>query len=148
MDQNSNKQRERSNNPQERSQGNGNSGNRNSSSNGGYRPKRNNNRRRKPRPYDPEKAARASSQTPSVPDPVQAPVKPVQTSQQSKSPSTQVRANNNTNYRPAKPSRPTNRWTDKKVRIEETYEDVCKDNERIEKEIWLEIAEIHNLRID
>ncbi len=44
--------------------------------------------------------------------------------------------------------RPSRNWQERKVRIEETLDDVIKDNERIEKEIWLEIAEIHNMRID
>jgi hypothetical protein len=42
----------------------------------------------------------------------------------------------------------TSRWIEKRIIIEETYEDICKENERIEKEIWLEIAEIHNLKLD
>jgi hypothetical protein len=34
------------------------------------------------------------------------------------------------------------------VRSEETYEDVRKENERLEKEIWLEIASIHTAKLD
>jgi len=40
------------------------------------------------------------------------------------------------------------RWDPEKIKIEETYEDIKKENERIEKEIWLEIASIHNTRLD
>ena len=39
------------------------------------------------------------------------------------------------------------RW-EKKVRAEETYEDIHRDIERIEKEIWLEIASIHTIKLD
>lgn len=49
---------------------------------------------------------------------------------------------------PYRSDRPARNWQDHKVKIEETLDDVRKDNERIEKEIWLEIAEIHNMRID
>jgi len=34
------------------------------------------------------------------------------------------------------------------IRSEETYEDVRKENERLEKEIWLEIASIHTSKLD
>lgn len=34
------------------------------------------------------------------------------------------------------------------IRTEETYEDIRKENERIEKEIWLEIASIHTYKLD
>jgi len=34
------------------------------------------------------------------------------------------------------------------VRAEETHEDVRRENERIEKEIWLEIASIHTFKLD
>lgn len=44
--------------------------------------------------------------------------------------------------------RPNRKWENRMVKIEETYEDIKKDNERIEKEIWLEIAEIHNAKLD
>lgn len=44
--------------------------------------------------------------------------------------------------------RPARKWEDHKVKIEETYEDIKRENERIEKEIWLEIAEIHNAKLD
>jgi len=44
--------------------------------------------------------------------------------------------------------RSRSRWDPEKIKIEETYEDIKKENERIEKEIWLEIAEIHNTRLD
>jgi len=36
----------------------------------------------------------------------------------------------------------------KHIRSEETYEDVRKENERLEKEIWLEIASIHTFKLD
>ena len=49
---------------------------------------------------------------------------------------------------PYRNDRPARNWQEHKVKIEETLEDVRKDNERIEKEIWLEIAEIHNMRLD
>ena len=39
------------------------------------------------------------------------------------------------------------RWQ-KKIKTEETAEDIKKDNERIEKEIWLEIASIHTIKLD
>ena len=44
--------------------------------------------------------------------------------------------------------RPIRKWENRMVKIEETYDDIRKDNERIEKEIWLEIAEIHNAKLD
>jgi hypothetical protein len=53
-----------------------------------------------------------------------------------------------TSSNPYRNDRPARNWQDHKVKIEETLEDVRKDNERIEKEIWLEIAEIHNMRLD
>ena len=34
------------------------------------------------------------------------------------------------------------------IKSEETYEDVRRENERIEKEIWLEIAGIHTCKLD
>jgi hypothetical protein len=34
------------------------------------------------------------------------------------------------------------------IRAEETHEDVHRENERIEKEIWLEIASIHTYKLD
>ena len=34
------------------------------------------------------------------------------------------------------------------VKIEETFEDVKRENDRLEKEIWLEIAEIRNVKLD
>lgn len=40
-----------------------------------------------------------------------------------------------------------NRW-EQKVKAEETTEDIRRDNERIEKEIWLEIAGIHTIKLD
>ncbi len=44
--------------------------------------------------------------------------------------------------------RPNRKWENRMVKIEETFDDIRKDNERIEKEIWLEIAEIHNAKLD
>ena len=49
---------------------------------------------------------------------------------------------------PQQATRPNRKWEDRMVKIEETYEDIKKENERIEKEIWLEIAEIHNAKLD
>lgn len=40
-----------------------------------------------------------------------------------------------------------NRW-EKRVKQEETAEDIRRDNERIEKEIWLDIAGIHTIKLD
>lgn len=40
-----------------------------------------------------------------------------------------------------------NRW-EKRVRQEETADDIRRDIERIEKEIWLEIAGIHTIKLD
>jgi hypothetical protein len=40
-----------------------------------------------------------------------------------------------------------NRW-DKRIKAEENYEEIKRDNERIEKEIWLEIAGIHTIKLD
>jgi hypothetical protein len=34
------------------------------------------------------------------------------------------------------------------LRSEETSEDIRIENERIEKEIWLEIADIHTMKLD
>lgn len=39
------------------------------------------------------------------------------------------------------------RW-DKRIKTEESYEDIKKDNERLEKEIWLEIAGLHTIKLD
>lgn len=39
------------------------------------------------------------------------------------------------------------RW-EKKVRTEENVDDIRRDIERIEKEIWLEIASIHTIKLD
>lgn len=44
------------------------------------------------------------------------------------------------------PGEPKN-WS-RNIRTEETSEDIRKDNERIEKEIWLEIAGIHTMKLD
>lgn len=41
----------------------------------------------------------------------------------------------------------SHRW-EKKAKAEETFDDIHRDNERIEKEIWLEIASIHNIKLD
>jgi hypothetical protein len=41
----------------------------------------------------------------------------------------------------------SHRW-EKKVKAEETFDDIHRDNERLEKEIWLEIASIHNIKLD
>lgn len=45
-------------------------------------------------------------------------------------------------------NQPARKWGNRSIKIEETYEEIKKDNERIEKEIWLEIAEIHNAKLD
>jgi hypothetical protein len=37
---------------------------------------------------------------------------------------------------------------DRPVKLEETFEDVKRENDRLEKEIWLEIAEIRNIKLD
>ncbi|MCK9251996.1 MAG: hypothetical protein M0P55_04505 [Clostridiales bacterium] len=39
------------------------------------------------------------------------------------------------------------RW-EKRIKAEETAEDIRRDIERIEKEIWLEIAGVHTIRLD
>ena len=39
------------------------------------------------------------------------------------------------------------RW-EKKIKTEETYDDIKRENERLEKEIWLEIAGIHTIKLD
>ena len=41
----------------------------------------------------------------------------------------------------------SNRW-EKRIKAEETLADIHRDNERIEKEIWLEIASIHTIKLD
>jgi len=53
------------------------------------------------------------------------------------------------NDRPERSERPreARNWG-RNIRTEETYEDIKKDNERIEKEIWLEIAGIHTYKLD
>lgn len=60
----------------------------------------------------------------------------------------------NRQNRPQRPAKPrniqenrTNRW-EKRVRQEETAEDIRRDIERIEKEIWLDIAGIHTIKLD
>jgi hypothetical protein len=45
------------------------------------------------------------------------------------------------------PERPMRNW-DRQVKAEETYDDVKRENDRLEKEIWLEIAEIRNIKLD
>lgn len=40
-----------------------------------------------------------------------------------------------------------NRW-EKQIKAEETLEDIKRENDRIEKEIWLEIAGIHTIKLD
>ena len=47
-----------------------------------------------------------------------------------------------------RPQRDGRQWDRTRVKVEETYEDVKKENDRIEKEIWLEIAEIRNIKLD
>lgn len=47
------------------------------------------------------------------------------------------------NERPREP-----RTWGRNIRTEETHEDIRRDNERIEKEIWLEIASIHTYKLD
>ncbi|NLK89210.1 MAG: hypothetical protein GX276_03590 [Clostridiaceae bacterium] len=39
------------------------------------------------------------------------------------------------------------RW-EKQIKAEETLEDIKRENDRIEKEIWLEIAGIHTIKLD
>jgi len=46
-----------------------------------------------------------------------------------------------------RPQRERN-WDRNRIKAEETYEDIRRDNERIEKEIWLDIAGIHTLTLD
>ncbi|MDW7655560.1 MAG: hypothetical protein SCM11_00135 [Bacillota bacterium] len=41
----------------------------------------------------------------------------------------------------------SSRW-DRRIQAEETYEDIRKDIDRIEKEIWLEIAGLHTIKLD
>lgn len=57
-------------------------------------------------------------------------------------------AQHNPNNQSAQNAKPVRKWEDHKVKFEETYEDIKRENERIEKEIWLEIAEIHNAKLD
>jgi hypothetical protein len=57
-------------------------------------------------------------------------------------------AQRNPNIQSPQNVKPIRKWEDHKVKFEETYEDIKKENERIEKEIWLEIAEIHNAKLD
>ncbi len=53
---------------------------------------------------------------------------------------------NRNEIRPERRSEPKN-WS-RNIRAEETSEDIRKDNERIEKDIWLEIAGIHTMKLD
>jgi len=55
---------------------------------------------------------------------------------------------NNTNPAPRteRPREPRT-WA-RNIRTEETHEDIHKENERLEKEIWLEIASIHTYKLD
>jgi hypothetical protein len=41
----------------------------------------------------------------------------------------------------------SSRW-DRRIQAEETYEDIRRDIDRIEKEIWLEIAGLHTIKLD
>lgn len=141
--------------------------NNNNQSSGNYRPRKHNNRRRKPRPYNPDNASVRSSGNAAAPSnakprqqqPQQQQQHQNQQQNQQHQPQQQQQQQQqrklpaSNEQRPVynklnRPNRPQNRWDDRKVKIEETFEDVRKDNERIEKEIWLEIAEIHNLRLD
>jgi len=55
---------------------------------------------------------------------------------------------NNPNPQP-KADRPREpRTFGRNIRTEETHEDIHRENERIEKEIWLEIASIHTYKLD
>ncbi len=55
----------------------------------------------------------------------------------------------NTVPQTAKTERPREpRTWGRNIRAEETHEDVRRENERIEKEIWLEIASIHTFKLD
>ena len=54
---------------------------------------------------------------------------------------------NRGDYRPEKRSGEPKNWG-RNIRSEETSEDIRKENERIEKEIWLEIAGIHTMKLD
>ena len=51
-------------------------------------------------------------------------------------------------YRPEKRPQSEPKTWGRNIRSEETSEDIRKDNERIEKEIWLEIAGIHTMKLD
>ena len=55
---------------------------------------------------------------------------------------------NNTNAAPRtdRPREP--RTFGRNIRTEETHEDIRRENERLEKEIWLEIASIHTYKLD
>jgi len=55
----------------------------------------------------------------------------------------------NTVNQPPRTERPREpRTWARNIRTEETHEDIHKENERIEKEIWLEIAGIHTFKLD
>ena len=63
--------------------------------------------------------------------------------------------NSNPNAQRNRNNRRNNRYNDRKgyknrneVKAEETIDDIRKDNDRIEKEIWLEIAGIHTVKLD
>ena len=57
----------------------------------------------------------------------------------------QNRRNNN---RERRYDRPRTQFQPKYEKAEETLEDIRHENDRIEKEIWIEIAEIHTIKLD
>ena len=53
------------------------------------------------------------------------------------------------NNRPINRNRPgPQRNYQKESNMAETLDDIKRDNDRIEKEIWLEIADIHTIKLD
>ena len=56
--------------------------------------------------------------------------------------------NRNPNQQPRNERQKESRNWGRHIRSEETFEDVKRENERLEKEIWLEIADIHTMKLD
>lgn len=61
-------------------------------------------------------------------------------------PNPALRTNNPNQQRQERPKESRN-WG-RHIKSEDTYEDVRRENERLEKEIWLEIASIHTFKLD
>ncbi|MHB1484635.1 MAG: hypothetical protein ACYCYI_08210 [Saccharofermentanales bacterium] len=97
------------------------------------------------RNFNPQQSVQQRQQQPQKPTSPQA-AQPVQQQHQQQAPSQPSQAT--AQIQQQRPNQQSRKWETRAIKIEETFEDIKKDNERIEKEIWLEIAEIHNAKLD